>query len=233
MSKYSGMLRSLLIAGVAFSMAGCSGMLSGDPFKEDVSENGDGDSLSYSLSRRIVSGFGATSAANKKKIDYKPRAPLAVPPAMVLKQPEEKSDVTAKMANWPEEQDKAKEYLDQRNEAKTFRERNRDDWENPVVPGREVARFRVINGGQSVDPKENGIGDPDKQAPQFTQDEADQFAKDIEKLKTAQANGVAKRKYLIEPPATYRTPAGGAKLPSKVKIEPETKHDDWANPAGF
>lgn len=231
MKKYSGMLRSVLIAGLAISTAGCSGMLSGDPFKEEVSDDGDTSSLSYSISRRIITGLGGVSDSNRKKIDYKPRAPLAVPPAMVLKEPENKQDVTSEMANWPKQQDETKEYLAEREADKTYRERTRDDWENPVVPGREMARNRVIGGGQIADPKENT--ERERTAPTYTQDQADQFAKDLGKLKTAQADGVAKRKYLTEPPATYRTPAGDAPLPSSVKIEPETKHDDWENPAGF
>lgn len=231
MKKSSGMLRSVLIAGVAISMAGCSGMLSGDPFKEEVAEDADNSSLSYSISRRIITGLGGVSDDNRKKINYKPRAPLAVPPAMVLKEPENKTDVTSEMANWPKENDEAKDYLAAREAEKTYRERTRDDWENPVVPGREMARNRVIGGGQIADPNDNT--DPERTAPTYTQDQADQFAEDIGKLKTAQADGVAKRKYLTEPPATYRTPAGGAKLPSSVKIEPESKHDDWENPAGF
>ena len=180
MNTSSRILRSLLIAGMAVSMAGCSGMISGDPFKEDVAEDSEGGSLSYSISRRILGTIGGATTDTKKKIDYKPRAPLAVPPTMTMTAPEDRKVATSEMANWPKEQDESKAYLEQRQAEKTFRERNRDDWENPVVPGREVARYRVVGGGQQVDPKDNGQGD---QAPQFTQDEADQFAKDVGKTK--------------------------------------------------
>ena len=57
-------------------------MLSGDPFSEDLAETGEKDSLSYSLSRKIVTGFGGTNGSTQKKIKYAPRGPLAVPPAM-------------------------------------------------------------------------------------------------------------------------------------------------------
>lgn len=229
MSQFPVLPRAALILGVALSIAGCSGMLSGDPFEEEISDDGKTESLSYSLSRKLVTSLGGTDS-NARQIEYKPRGPLTVPPAMELKQPEDAS-AAIEAANWPKQSDAAEDYIAELEKAKSHRERTRDDWENPVVPRGEIARHRMLGGGQLADPDDNDQSDA---APEMSAEAARKVSGDIDNLKAASADGAVRRKYLIDPPTTYRQPAGGAPLPSTVKIEKEKgKHDDWEKPAGF
>ncbi|MEM1048838.1 MAG: hypothetical protein AAGL24_21990 [Pseudomonadota bacterium] len=230
MTRFSGLIRGACAAGLALSLAGCGSMLSGDPYSEDLAETGEKDSLSYSLSRKIVTGFGGQSSGTQKNISYAPRGPLAVPPAMELKEPEDAQQVTAEMPNWPKESNEADAYIASLEEAKTHRERTRDDWENPVIPGREMARYRVIGGGRQGNEADNDQGD---QAPVMTREQAEQFSEDVKEFRSAEIDGVPRRQYLIEPPSSYRTPDAGSKLPSKVKVKSESKADDWENPGGY
>ena len=221
--------RLTVFAVLALSAGGCSGVLSGDPFKEEV--DGAGEKANYTLSQRIMTGFGATSSQDKKKIDYRSRAPLTVPPSMELKAPEDKQDVVAEMPNWPKEVDETDEYIASLEEAKTYREKNRDDWENPAVPGRELARYRVKGGGQQADPKDNRERRGDD-APEVTAAQAKKFKEDIETAQAQEANTAGPRKYLIDPPREYRTPVAGGTLPSKIKVKEkkDAKFSDWDDP---
>ncbi|MEM8812657.1 MAG: hypothetical protein AAGF59_08570 [Pseudomonadota bacterium] len=230
MSRFSRTLRSAALMTVALSVAGCGSMLSGDPFKEEFETEADKKPVA-SMTSVIMRTVGGVNSETQQQIQYKPRAPLAMPPAMELRTPESPKDMTAEMPNWPKDNNEKDEYIASINEAKSFREKNRDDWENPVMPGREMARYRVEGGGQVVNPEDNDQGDD---APEMDKEAAEQFAEDVARIKQAQADGVAKRRYLIDPPAVYRTPAGNAPLPSQVELpEQEDRYDDWENPTGY
>ncbi len=76
-------------------LAGCQH--GADGFNDGSSND---EAPDVAMVRKLMEGLGAVDARSEQKIEYAPRAPLAMPTKMTdLPQPEEKKEI----ANWPEQ----------------------------------------------------------------------------------------------------------------------------------
>ena len=173
------------------------------------------------LVNNIMAGLGAVDP-NKKEIDYKPRAPLAMP-AEGGNLPEPETKVAGTNAeNWPKERNDA--------ELNALRERYAESYNHngdlKRLTPEQMAGFEIVG----TEKKEFKKGKLDEQRPdgstnrisvQEMRSGNDQFRKLKDQQDGAASAQVAlKRKYLIEPPAAYSVPSPDAPMPSTdVKVE--------------
>ncbi len=110
----------------ALVLAGCGGIGADGRFREDPI----GD-IEQQLIGNTLAGIGLIPR-QRERIDYSPRAPLAMPPrgqAGQLRSPEDRTDITASAANWPRDPDEMRRQREQREagRARDFNwERERD-----------------------------------------------------------------------------------------------------------
>ncbi|WFE88990.1 hypothetical protein K1718_22960 [Roseibium porphyridii] len=167
------------------------------------------------LVNSVMKGLGAVDP-NEKPIDYKPRAPLAMP-SEPAKLPEPETNVAGvNDANWPKQQDN-----EQLKELKDLYAGSSRMQREPLTP--EQMRGFTVTGvtGQNRDlaaeRRENEITEGEKLTRQEQRDEWER----LQKLKAQQAgldkNGLATRRYLTEPPTDYSTPSPDAPMPDVVQ----------------
>lgn len=172
----------------------------------------------------LMKGLGAVDP-NEKPIDYKPRAPLAMPSEpTALPQPETKVADT-QPADWPQQREN-----EQLAEIKRLYAGSENQQE-PLSP-EQMRGFRItgVTGQQQRDliseNRETELleGDVQTRAEQKAEWER------LQKLKAQQAgidqSGLASRRYLVEPPTTYSTPSPDAPMPSVVKAKRKASNID-------
>lgn len=220
----STLLRSTLFVGVAFGLGGC---LSGgnDAFYGNGSEAPD-----VAAVKRVLAGVGVIDA-KQKPIEYKPRAPLAVPPtAAELPDPEADATETANLpANWPRDKD-AELLALQQSRALTgtaaLRAADRGSGRSSI---QEVIAGTREGAGADVRPQSNKDRLEEirgRSNPRLTPTQLRTLK--LNKPETAallDANGKPTRNYLIEPPVEYSTPAATA--PLALPEENKDVAPDW------
>lgn len=173
------------------------------------------------LVNNIMAGLGAVDP-NKKEIEYKPRAPLAMPAENGnLPEPETKLAGT-NSENWPK----------QRNDEQinALRERYAESYDYNDNPKRltpeQMAGIEIV-GEEKKQFKPGPLDNqrPDGSTNRISVEEMKSGNDRFRELKQQQdGNGSAevalRRKYLIEPPAAYSVPSEDAPMPTtEVKVE--------------
>ncbi|MEP3429029.1 MAG: hypothetical protein ABJN98_10145 [Roseibium sp.] len=163
----------------------------------------------------LMRGLGAVDP-NAKSIDYKPRAPLALP-AEGGKLPEPVTDVAGtNSADWPKQQES-----EQLKELKALYAKNGQSDGSALTP-EQMRGFKItgVTGAQQRDViaerRDSEITDGEV----LTRAEQQAEWEALQKLKT-QESGVkqgtlAARRYLTEPPSAYSTPSPDAPMPEVV-----------------
>ncbi len=164
----------------------------------------------------VMTGLGAVNP-NEKPIDYKPRAPLAMP-AEPSRLPEPETDVAGvNSADWPKKQEST-----QYEELKELYAGSGGMQNEPLTP-EQMRGFKItgVTGQQERDllaeRRDNELteGEPLTRAEQKAEWER------LKKLKAQQAgldqNGLTTRRYLTDPPSSYSTPSPDAPMPEVIK----------------
>ena len=165
----------------------------------------------------VMKGLGAVNP-NEKPIDYKPRAPLAMP-AEPGKLPEPETNVAgANSENWPQQREN-QELTDLKAIYASAGKGGSMNSE-PLTP-EQMRGFKITGTPTDRDlvaeRRDNEITEGD------TLTRAEQRAEweRLQQLKSQQAgvdqNGLAQRRFLTEPPTGYSTPSPDAPMPEVVK----------------
>lgn len=166
----------------------------------------------------LMKGLGAVDP-NEKPIDYKPRAPLAMPSEMT-KLPEPETNVAgANSADWPKQQENA-----QLNELKQIYASSgkRGSMNSEPLTPEQMRGFRItgVTGEASRDVEAERRLNEITEGGQLTREEQRAEWERLQKIKAQQAgitqDGLATRKYLTEPPTDYSTPSPDAPMPDVV-----------------
>ncbi len=215
--------RLALLTGVAAALSGC--MSSGqDGFYGNGSEAPD-----VAAVKRVMAGVGLVNP-EAQPIDYKPRAPLAVPPSTAALPDPEASTAGAENlpANWPRNKD-AELLALQRSRLATgseaLREANR---------GTERLTVEELQSGTRRSARQVRTEEQQKAAIQGMKDNPNNRlsptelrSKKLIKPETASLfgpDGKPTRRYLVEPPVEYSTPADTAPLALPKEEEGPKKH---------
>ncbi|WP_349359609.1 hypothetical protein [Stappia sp.] len=199
----------------ALLLAGCQTGSDGFNDGSDIDEAPDA-----ALVRGLMEGLGAVDGRSEAKIEYKPRAPLAMPArADALPPPEEPETV----ANWPASNKDAEIARIQevyRNTGRGSAELD-GDGRSTTVQSRGIQQLATSGRERDIQNEirnenrlENGRMNP-----------AD-LNKRVGAAKTASAftaDGTPVRRYLIEPPVEFSTPSADAPIvaPDRVDRRPE------------
>ncbi|QGZ36242.1 hypothetical protein [Stappia indica] len=207
--------RALLLASAAaLVLAGCQH--GADGFNDGSSND---EAPDVAMVRKLMEGLGAVDARSEQKIEYAPRAPLAMPTKMTeLPQPEEKKEI----ANWPEQGETDLQRIQQAyRDTRDIDRQGRSD----IYQSRGIKE--LATGGQNRDIQqeiqlENRLEDARMKPNELNQRVG------VARKETAvlDENGNPVRRYLIEPPVAYSTPAAGAPLPQVGKVDDQPKVSD-------
>ncbi len=183
----------------------------------------------------MLGGMGLVDQKSKP-INYKPRAPLAMPPSTgTLPAPEAG---TADVANWP--RDKDAELAAISNQAtREYHERIKDDTQPAVLNSRELAALpKLPSSGNSKKESTSSIINDDKRRTGTKLTPAEVRAIEERKASLAnleeqanqgcgeRGNKLNKRCFLIEPPVEYNVTADTAPVPELVAPAEEEKKPD-------
>ena len=175
-------LTGTVLLGFSMATAGCI----------STATYGTGEAPELSIIKGVTSGL---SGVDKEKIEYKPRAPLVMPPQAALPAPSQKAgDVDP---NWPVEPGAAGTEI-----ADGLGNTSRTD---PAY----VRRLQPLVGTLPADEKP-ASWDPEK-ASQYAHLEGlknpDARRKFQAAVKSAEGNDISQRRYLTDPPKAYSKPA--------------------------
>lgn len=222
-----GAMRAALAVGLAASVGGC---LSGDDYFDDgLSAQQENQPVMH----RLLTG--TVFDPPQKTIAYQARSPLVVPPSTTeLAGPQPKGTAVQQAAvAWPKDPDvAAKETADARIKAGQA-----DAWDDiGSRPTRdtpeEVQAARIAGGGiTGSKPSDYRVSDNtagDRFSDKMTPDQLKQTIDTPGASGTVDISATPTRKYLIEPPAEYRTPATTAAMP-EVKADTGLGADNPSN----
>lgn len=180
----------------------------------------------------LMKGLGAVDP-NEKPIEYKPRAPLAMP-TEPAKLPEPETNVAGiNSEDWPKSE--KNQQLTELEELYASSGKRNSMNSEPLTP--EQMRGFKITGvtGQprnlDEDRRFNEITEGDK----LTRAEQREEWERLQKLKSQQAgidqSGLATRRYLTEPPTDFSTPSPDAPMPEIVKKNDKkpTNYDPYSS----
>jgi len=199
--------RVLAILAVGSLAAGCVG--GPEDYYDDgsVAKAQEGQPLMH----RLLTGAGIVDPPTNQ-ISYAPRSPIVVPPSTDLRPPES-GPAAAAGAAWPtnpEEVAEAARAAGQKDPGQVLREAMHH---GDRLPSAEIQAGRIPGGGLA------GTGNPNQ--PESTQRLGRRLTN--EELQTLKVNSpdssgpnigeAPTRRYLIEPPDEYRTPAATAAMP--------------------
>lgn len=168
-------------------LAGCAS--STDGFTPEGQED---DPIDTNLMKGVMQGLGAIDP-NEKAIDYKPRAPLVVPPNRNLPPPRDAASADPRFPRNPEE------VADEQRRAAAKGDKGRD---GHIMTPEELAKYAMPGAGriERYDPDPGRRLSPDQLRGQgMSNDEA-----------VKRAANPTGRKTLIEPPDQYRKPSPNA-----------------------
>lgn len=155
--------------------------------------------------RQIMSGLGAVDP-QAKPIDYKPRAPLAMPAKLDDLPPPEDDKQSQVAANWPQNDDK---------ELKELRAIYAGGDPNTSLLTPEQMRGIRIGDGSRPDPVRDARDAEIREGARLTPAEMKAQHEGATKVDTSRLfdpEGRPVRRFLIEPPVAYSTPAANAPL---------------------
>ncbi|MET1413939.1 hypothetical protein ABVF61_16835 [Roseibium sp. HPY-6] len=184
------------------------------------------------LVNSFMSGLGAVDP-NEKPIDYKPRAPLAMP-AEPGKLPEPETEVAGTdAANWPKQEENT-----QFEELKELYAGSGGGLNKQPLTPEQMRGFKITGvTGQATrnleaERRENDVAEGEVLSRQQQREEWER----LQQIKAQQAgyeeSGLASRRYLTEPPTTYSTPSPDAPMPDIVKKTNKgkpTNYDPYAS----
>lgn len=215
--------RAMILAGAGLALAACQ------------AADGTSQAPDTALVAGIMSGLGAVDP-HAKQIEYKPRAPLAMP-SDATKLPQPETNVAgANSPDWPKNQQNASlEAVKQ-----VYKD---DDYATRENLGKQLTpeQMRGIN---VISDKERDIAAEKRDqdiisGSTLTAEERKKINSNALGTAGALRNGagqestsskLAKRRYLTEPPAEYSQPAAGAPLPEAVKTERKpTNYDPYSS----
>jgi hypothetical protein len=177
---------ALLLAAL---LAGCAS--STDGFVEEGSDTG---AIDTNAVKAIMTGLGAIDP-HEKQVEYRPRAPLVVPPKRDLRRPLDADATTpARFPRNPEDvaEEQRRAALDNDQPGKDGRVMTPDELARYAIPGAGQSRRYEENPGRKLTPQEM----------------AGQAQVNAEAIKRAE--NPAGRRTLIEPPDGYRKPSPNA-----------------------
>ncbi len=162
--------------------------------------------------RALMEGLGAVDAKSQPKIDYKPRAPLAMPASLdTLPQPEDEKVV----ANWPEQNDDQLKKIQEiyRSNADLDKEGRSNIYQSRGI--KELAAGSSDRNVQAEIRQEQRLEDARLKPNELNQRVG------VAKQDTAMfdASGKPVRRYLIEPPTEYSTPSADAPMAEPTRVE--------------
>lgn len=187
----------LLLLGVL--LTGCAS--SSDGFVEEGREKD--DTLEQNAVKAVMQGLGAVDPA-ERPIDYKPRAPLVVPPSSTLPKPQAAEVADPRFPRNPED------VADDQRRAAMKGELGKD---GRIMTPDELAKYSIPNSGK-IDRYDPNPGR--RLTPEELQG---QSVANAEAVKRA-ANPTG-RKTLIEPPDQYRKPSPNA------PVAPAEEKSSW------
>lgn len=172
-----------------------------------------------------VAGIVSLSGSRKKQeIDYSPRAPIVAPPSTAALPPPGDRPATALAANWPQDPDETRRAL---------KKKQADD---AMYDGANIDRTGLSRTTPDIDidvpeakeypqsPPRGGFG-PGYNESGKSKAEMKQMFADARGAKagTYDAEGRPVRKYLTEPPSTYREPDPNSPVEITEKPKKKTK----------
>lgn len=211
------------LAGVGLSLAGCNTSYNYFQEEADASER-KGDTTAFGA---FLSMTGMVPQP-KATIDHRPRAPLAVPSSSELPPPEDTSPAEAALdfpVDADERERERQRQLDELGAEAAYELSGGNDNSNMRVSAADVVAGRRAGGGltrpendimQSTRPQHFRLNREQMRQTFRTQDRATALI--------TEEGTPAPRRYLIQPPADYRTPAETAALPEPGDIE----NSEWA-----
>ncbi|MEJ1156839.1 hypothetical protein [Prosthecomicrobium sp. N25] len=198
MSACPRLLRPAILV-LALGLAGCASSTSGF-----VDEGQEDEAIDKNLIKGLMSSMGAIDP-KERPIEYKPRAPLVVPPKRELPAPQDPNALTG---NFPRNQEDVDLAM-----AKAA-EKGQPDPGRAWTPD-ELARYRIEGAGRTrYDTDDRAAGR------RLTPEEMrGQSVRNQEALALAKNPGP--RRSLVEPPVEYRKPSPNAPL------EPAEEKSSW------
>ena len=181
------------------------------------------------LVNSVMKGLGAVDP-NEKPIDYKPRAPLAMP-AETAKLPEPETSVAGTNSpDWPQQRES--DQLTELRQVYASSGKRGSMNEEPLTP--EQMRGFKITGvtGQGRDFEAERRDNELSEGGLLTREEQRAEWEKLQQLRAQQAgleeSGLANRRYLTEPPTDYSTPSPDAPMPEVVKKSKKpSNHDEY------
>mgnify|MGYP001765206628 CR=1 FL=1 len=197
------MTKSLKTAPSASAVVILAALLSGCASSTDgfVEEGSDTGAVDTNAMKAIMTGLGAIDP-HEKPVEYRPRAPLVVPPKRDLRAPVDAASATP--SNFPRNPE---EVAEERRKAAMENEKGQD---GKIMTPEELARYAIPGSGQMRRYDDN----PGRRL--SPQEMAGQARVNEEAVKRA-ANPTGRRT-LIEPPDAYRKPS-----PNAPVVAPEEK----------
>ncbi len=172
----------------------------------------------------MMRGLGAVDP-NEKPIDYKPRAPLAMP-SEPTSLPEPETNVAGtQSADWPQQQENA-----QLTELKQLYAKSGSQ-QDPLTP-EQMRGFRItgVTGteqrNRTAEERERELLEGDVQTSAEQKAEWERLQKITAQKAGVDQSGLASRRYLIDPPTTYSTPSPDAPMPVVVKAKRKATNID-------
>lgn len=183
------------------------------------------------LVNSVMKGLGAVDP-NEKPIDYKPRAPLAMP-SEPDKLPEPETNVAGTNSeNWPKQQQN--QQLTEIEELYASSGKAGSMNSEPLTPA-QMRGFKITGvTGQGRDLATERRDDELTDGDTLTRAEQSEEWERLQKLKSQKAgidqSGLATRRYLTEPPTDYSTPSPDAPMPEVVnkKAKKASNHDEYS-----
>lgn len=183
--------RAAAVVILACLTAGCAS--STDGFVEEGSDTGAPDT---NLIKGVMTSLGAVDP-HEKPIEYRPRAPLVVPPKRDLKTPADPNAATP--ASFPRNPEDVAE--EQRRAAIEAGDRGKD---GRVMTPEELARYAIPGSGRDV------AYDPNPGRKLTPEEMSGQAKINAEAIKRTENPGG--RRSLIDPPDAYRKPSPNAPI---------------------
>lgn len=202
----------IAVIAAALALGACQS--GSDGFNDGTSSD---EAPDVAMVRSLMEGLGAVDAKTQKKIEYTPRAPLAMPTSVDTLPPPEEREV---VANWPEGNDAELKRIQE-----IYRDTNPDRLEDagPSTPLQSRGIKQLASTGADRDIAEELRLENRLEDARLKPNELNQRV-GVAKTETAfvDANGEPVRRYLIEPPTDYSRPSPDAPMraPDKVKQAP-------------
>lgn len=217
-NRFRGLTRLRALACVSASallLAGCQ--TGSDGFTDGTTND---EAPDVAMVRSFMEGLGAVDGKTEKKIEYKPRAPLAMPTKMDTLPPPENPDV---IANWPETNDAELKRVQQAY-ANDGRGSGHLDGAGRSSPqqARGLPSLAKDSSSRNVQ-QEIKLEDRLENGRMTPAELRTQKVGTVDTSNLMGADGQPVRRYLIEPPTEYSTPAADAPMaaPKRVDRQPE------------